>query len=108
MKSEDALLKDINKEIKEGKKMIAAKRLQSGDVVLAFATSEGRTKQEKEKNMLKAFEEEAQTKRRLFAMVAHKMKVSNVNTHRQEEAIKSLYEQNANWEKKGIEVLTVS
>ena len=98
-----ALLADINKEIQR-EKAVAARRLPSGDIVLAFETPEGRIQQEKEEEYLKAFGQNARTKRRLFTVMAHGVAVQNVNTHRQEEAIASLYKQNPNWKREGIEV----
>ena len=83
----------------------------SENVVLIFKTPEGRIQQKKTESYLQAFGEETRIKRRIFAVVAHEITVSHINTYRQEETIANLYNQNPSWKREGsreeIEILKI-
>lgn len=87
------LVEQLNKE-KEGQEghVIAIRKLQSGDIVITMDDERTRTKWLQQTEWLATFGEGARIKRREFIVLAHGIKVNQIQD--QEQAIVRIYEQN--------------
>ena len=86
---------------------MAARRLPSGDVLVTTVDTEGRKTMQQNTDWLKAFGVGARIKRKAYTVLVHGIKVAQVNTLRQEESIRKIYEQNPKLQGQ-VEILRVS
>ena len=99
------LVEDLNKGEKRG--ILAARRLPSGDVLLTTESRETKERLEKDQSWLNAFGEGAKVKRRACVVLAHGIRVDQIDTKKQAEAIQALYGQNPGLQAKA-EILGVA
>ena len=102
------IVEDINKtksaEIKG--KVLAARRLPSGDITITADTKETKELLERDSNWLAAVGQAASVNRRKFTIMVHGMKVASIDCSRQEDAIRQITGQNTHLRNK-IEILRV-
>lgn len=102
------IVEDINKtksaEIKG--KVLAARRLPSGDITITADTKETKELLERDSNWLAAIGQAAQVNRRKFTVMVHGMKIASVDCSRQEDAIRQITRQNTHLRDK-IEILSL-
>ena len=79
------LVEDLNKGEKRG--ILAARRLPSGDVLLTTESRETKERLEKDQSWLNAFGEGAKVKRRACVVLAYRIRVDQIDTKKQAEAI---------------------
>jgi hypothetical protein len=87
-------------------KVLAARRLPSGDVVVTTDTEDTKRQLEKDGSWLSAVGQAAQVNRRKFPVMVHGMKVSSVDCSNQKEAIRQIMGQNAQLQNR-VEILRV-
>jgi hypothetical protein len=87
-------------------KVMAARRLPSGDITITADTKETKELLERDKSWLAAVSRTAWVNRRKFPVMVHGMKVASVDCSKQEEAIKEILGQNTHLSSK-IEILRV-
>jgi hypothetical protein len=88
------LVRDINTAIEGSGDAIAARRLPSGDVLVAFQGSLEKQKWEARPEALQAFGEGARLRTREYTVLAHGVQVKAVNQADQTGAIAGIYAQN--------------
>ena len=92
----DRLMKQLkrNNQVEAVKDLIAVRRLPSGDLAFHTATEEGRKQLEADPSWIKGITSSAEVTRQTFAVFVHGVKVSNINTEDQKQALRLLTEQN--------------
>jgi hypothetical protein len=85
---------------------VAARRLPSGDIVVTLATVVARKEIQLETSWLKAFGDGAKIKRQVYIVIAYGINIAQVNTDKQDEAIKEIFRQNRQLQE-NVEVLAV-
>jgi len=106
LRSGKELVESLNK-YAGGDTAVAARRLPSGDVLVTTVDTEGRKTMQQNTDWLKAFGVGARIKRKAYTVLVHGIKVAQVNTLRQEESIRKIYEQNPKLQGQ-VEILRVS
>jgi hypothetical protein len=76
-------------------KVLAARRLPSGDITITADTQETKELLERDSSWLAAVGQAAYVNRRKFPVMVHGMKVASVDCSRQEDAIRHILGQNA-------------
>jgi hypothetical protein len=99
------LVEDLNKDLDN--KIIAARRLRSGDILVTTADKTTRQSLLKDTSWLQAFGQGAKVRQRSYVVLAHGVRIDQVDMGRQEEAIKAIYEQNAGLQAK-VDILAVT
>ena len=81
--------------MKEQKKMIAAQRLLSKNIIVICSTEMIKNKLSQKNNILQSFEKETQVCMREYIILAHEIKMTAVNTMNQKKIIAGVYRQNS-------------
>ena len=111
------LVEEINKKKSQDVlgKVLAARRLPSGDIVVTTNTEKTKEQLEQDSSWLAAVSKEAQVNRRRFPVMVHGMRVAALDCTEQKEAIQQLMGQNryfkgrikilhAQWPKKAVKL----
>ena len=111
------LVEEINKKKSQevSGKVLAARRLPSGDIVVTTNTEKAKEQLEQDSSWLAAVSKEAQVNRRRFPVMVHGMRVAALDCTKQKEAIQQLMGQNrhlkgrieilhAQWPKRAIKL----
>lgn len=88
------LLDKASRALREGGKPAGLRRLPSGDLEFQMATVQDRQKAEGKTNWTKVIAGTAQMKRRRYGVIAHGVRMINVNTNNQSQSIQRLIAQN--------------
>jgi hypothetical protein len=88
------LVRDINTATNESGDIVAARRLPSGDVLVAFQGGLEKQKWEARPEVLQAFGTGARFRTREYIVLAHSIQVKSVNQADQTRAIEAIYSQN--------------
>jgi hypothetical protein len=99
-----ALVEELNK--KEGMKVIAACRLRSGDIKITTEDASNSKAMLGQQEWLSIFGEGARVKRTEYTVLAHGIRVAQVDTNKGKEAIQQIYQQNKGLQEK-VEILRV-
>lgn len=99
-----ALVEELNK--REGVKVIAACRLKSGDIKLTTESANYSKAMLNQQEWLASFGEGAKVKRTEYTVLAHGIRVAQVDTSKGKEAIQQIYQQNKGLQEK-VEILRV-
>jgi len=111
------LVEEINKKKSQDVlgKVLAARRLPSGDIVVTTNTEKAKEQMEQDGSWLAAVSKEAQVNRRRFPVMVHGMRLAALDCTKQKEAIQQLMGQNrhlkgrieilhAQWPKKAVKL----
>ena len=98
------LVEELNKRC--AGKVLAARRLGSGDILVTTKDRTARQELQKETEWIEACGEGASLRRRLYMVMVHGIRVSTIDATNKPEAIEAIYSQNTNWT--DIEILAVA
>lgn len=93
------ILDKLDRAMGSDRKPVGARRLPSGDLELHMVSAESRRWAESHPDWTKALAASAEITPRRYAVMAHAVRVADVNTVNQAEAIKSILEQNSKMHK---------
>lgn len=99
------IVRDINTNI-QSESVVAARRLQSGDILVTFDQEEAKKKWEKDNKLLQAFGTNGKLRTREYTLIAHGVRVATIDPSRQEKAIADIYLQNPSLQGK-VEIVRI-